>query len=80
MQKGSDFCFFNEEGEIKLSFLQLQPHKNRRNKSLLATTVPARPAPARHGGGSCGRPCAAAGNGLAMQPFALVSAGLGVGG
>lgn len=66
-RKGLIFVFNKEEGNRP--FLQLQPHKETGGMiPLRRPQVPARPAPARHGGGSCGRPCARRSSGLATQP------------
>lgn len=55
-----------------MPFVELKPHKE--SGGMIRSRrpqVPARPAPARHGGGSCGRPCARRSGPAAAQPSRL---------
>lgn len=61
-----------------MPFVNLEPHKE--SGGMICSRrpqVPARPAPARHGGGSCGRPCARRSSPAGGRAFPPLSAGAG---
>lgn len=61
-----------------MPFVEPEPHKE--SGGMIRSRgpqVPARPAPARHGGGSCGRPCARWSSPAGGRVFPPLSAGAG---
>ncbi|XP_029808103.1 uncharacterized protein LOC115302309 [Suricata suricatta] len=70
------FLFNGREGNMP--FVKLEPHKE--SGGMIRSRrpqVPARPAPARHRGGSCGRPCARWSSPAGGLSFPPLSAGAG---
>lgn len=75
-QQNLIFVFNRWKGNMP--FVEPEPHKE--SGGMIRSRrpqVPARPAPARHGGGSCGRPCARRSSPAGGRAFPPISAGAG---